>query len=317
MRTLAQIVGIGLLGGVSLGWPLSAPASVAVSASVQVRARADFDVPLAAHGSWAEIRTYGRCWRPAGVAVSWRPYCDGRWVWTDCGWYWESDEPWAWACYHYGRWVHDWQLGWFWVPDVEWAPAWVYWRVGGGFIGWAPCPPRGVVIGAPLFSFVAVGRFHGRIHPAGVVINDPKIIKQTKEITEIERAHRTIGGVQQKVVINEGPGVAVVQKATGQKIPAVPIQEAVRQSPAPRSEGRETTKPAETTPKSSPPESVQPPNGTPESSGAAPSKDQKAQPGEPSEKDKPPATEPAQPSKGKKQKSDSNWWKGGKGKGKP
>jgi ribosomal protein L12E/L44/L45/RPP1/RPP2 len=155
-----------------------------------------------------------------------------------------------------------------------------------------------VKLAPPLFGFVAVGRFHEQINPAKVVINDTKIIKQTKEITEIERANRTIGGVQQKVVINEGPGVAVVQKATGQKIPEVPIQEAVRQSPAPRSGARATTKPEAP------------------SSEAAASKDQKAQQDEPSEKDKQPGAEPAQPSKGKKPKSDSNWWGGGKGHGK-
>ncbi len=309
MKASKTLLLMGLVAGLGLGRD-EARADLEIGASVSISATADFHAPLLAHGGWVEVGTYGRCWRPARVEVGWRPYSYGHWVWTDCGWYWQSDEPWAWACYHYGRWVHDWQLGWFWVPDVEWAPAWVYWRVGGGFIGWAPCPPRGVVIAPPLFSFVAVGRFHGRIHPAGVVINDPKIIKHTKEITEIERAHRTIDGVRQKVVINEGPGVAMVQKATGRKIPAVPIQEAVRQSPAPRSEARETTKPT------APSESVQPPDGTPESMGAAPSKEQKSQPGEPAEKDKPPATEPAQPSKGKKQKSDSDRWKGGKGNGK-
>jgi len=33
-----------------------------------------------------------------------------------------SDEPWGWACYHYGTWVDDPAVGWVWVPGVEWAP---------------------------------------------------------------------------------------------------------------------------------------------------------------------------------------------------
>src|SRR5262252_1180997 len=82
-------------------------AELEVSASVTIHSAVDFEAPLAAHGSWVEVGSYGRCWRPAGVAVEWRPYCYGEWVWTDCGWYWASDEPWAWACYHYGSWAYE------------------------------------------------------------------------------------------------------------------------------------------------------------------------------------------------------------------
>jgi hypothetical protein len=32
-------------------------------------------------------------------------------------------------------------LGWFWVPGNIWGPAWVSWRNGGAYIGWAPLPP--------------------------------------------------------------------------------------------------------------------------------------------------------------------------------
>ena len=115
-----------------------------IGASVEIHARAEFETPLAAHGTWIEVGSYGRCWRPAHVAVGWRPYCSGSWVWTDSGWYWASDEPWAWACYHYGRWVYDGEV-WIWIPGVEWAPAWVSWRVGRGHIGWAPMAPVGWV----------------------------------------------------------------------------------------------------------------------------------------------------------------------------
>ena len=27
--------------------------------------------------------------------------------------------------------------------DLDWGPAWVSWRTGGDYIGWAPLPPRG------------------------------------------------------------------------------------------------------------------------------------------------------------------------------
>jgi hypothetical protein len=208
-------------------------ATLEVGASVQIHAKADFFEPLASHGSWVEMHSYGRCWRPRGIAAGWRPYCDGDWVWTDFGWYWNSNEPWAWACYHYGRWVYDLDYGWVWVPDVEWAPAWVYWRVGGGYIGWAPCPPPGVIVAPASFAFVKVGHFEERVRPSTLIVNNTAIVNKTTKITKIERGTRTIEGSRRQVVINEGPGVDAVQKATGKKVSVVPIQEAARRTPFP------------------------------------------------------------------------------------
>jgi len=62
-------------------------------------------------------------------------------VWTVDGWYWESEEPWGWATYHYGRWTYDDYYGWVWIPDLEWGPAWVEWRTGPSCLGWAPLGP--------------------------------------------------------------------------------------------------------------------------------------------------------------------------------
>jgi hypothetical protein len=53
-----------------------------------------------------------------------------------------SSEPWGWIPYHYGRWGWERRIGWYWVPDVLWGPAWVTWRWGDIYIGWAPLPPR-------------------------------------------------------------------------------------------------------------------------------------------------------------------------------
>ena len=47
--------------------------------------------------------------------------------------------------YHYGRWVLERRMGWFWMPGDEWAPAWVDWRHGGDYVGWAPLPPDEVI----------------------------------------------------------------------------------------------------------------------------------------------------------------------------
>jgi hypothetical protein len=228
MKTFLKAPALALAGMLSLG-VFNARPDLEVSASVQIHSGADFEVPLAPIGSWVELRSYGRCWRPAGVAVDWRPYCDGQWEWTDDGWYWESDEPWAWACYHYGTWVYDPVSGWVWVPGVEWAPAWVYWRVSDRFIGWAPCPPHGLAVAPDQFAFVEIGRFNDHVRPSGVILKNESIIRETKEITGDSRDSRTFDGRTQTVVVNRGPDVAVIQKAVGTLKP-LSIQDVDRQT---------------------------------------------------------------------------------------
>ena len=145
MKAFLKYAGLVLVSGLSFSaWV--ANATLEVAPPLEIRARADFHAPLATDGKWIEVKSYGRCWHPSSVPIDWRPYCNGYWLWTECGWYWHSDEPWAWACYHYGNWLVDTHVGWVWVPDVKWAPAWVSWRYGGGYVGWAPLPP-------PRFSF--------------------------------------------------------------------------------------------------------------------------------------------------------------------
>ncbi|MFO1512280.1 MAG: DUF6600 domain-containing protein [Verrucomicrobiota bacterium] len=103
-----------------------------------------FNDTLAPYGSWVYVSGYGRCWRPTvGVGnPGWRPYCNrGRWVYSDCGWYWLSDYSWGATTFHYGRWFDAPNVGWCWWPDNVWAPSWVSWRYSGDYCGWAPLPP--------------------------------------------------------------------------------------------------------------------------------------------------------------------------------
>jgi hypothetical protein len=246
MKTKQIVVCMVLAGGCSVG-VFNAVALHEVSASVEIRAEADFYAPLEAQGVWVEVGSYGRCWHPARIEAGWRPYAVGHWVWTeDCGWYWVSDEPWAWACYHYGRWVYDPHFAWVWVPGVEWGPAWVAWRVGGGYVGWAPLPPRvefgrgevilasSVTVAPEHFVFVEANRFHERITPASVIVNNKTVINKTTLLTNIKRADRTFAGAApQRVVVNEGPGLSAMQKATNQKISKAEVHDMVRQTPAP------------------------------------------------------------------------------------
>ncbi len=116
---------------------------------------------LSSYGSWDNDPTYGKCWRPGGVAAGWAPYRQGQWIWTRAGWTWVSSEPWGWAPYHYGRWVYTPRFGWAWVPgygrstsrsdNYRWR-AYYRWRpalVGffdapsprGHYVGWYPLAP--------------------------------------------------------------------------------------------------------------------------------------------------------------------------------
>ena len=256
MKALFNAPMIVLLGSLSLG-SFSAMADVEVSATVRVYSTADFDVPLRSHGAWIEVGRHGRCWRPAQVAVSWKPYSVGQWVWTECGWYWQSDEPWAWACYHYGSWVYDSAHGWVWVPGTEWAPAWVSWRVGSGYIGWAPSVPSGVVVTAPMFVFVESHRFHHPIKPLAGVVNNTATFKKTIATGGIKRETRSLAGAaRRRVVINEGPDLDLVEKATHQKFTSVPIREV----PRPSSIARPSSRPelSSSSPRSSSPRASEP-----------------------------------------------------------
>ena len=105
---------------------------------------------LNSNGRWVKLSKWGTCWQPTSVSAGWTPYTNGSWKeCEDCGWTFVSDEPWAWACYHYGRWAKvGIGCGWAWVPGTVWAPSWVSWRQGrentscNNCIGWAPLPPE-------------------------------------------------------------------------------------------------------------------------------------------------------------------------------
>ena len=96
---------------------------------------------LSPYGSWVHNPQYGQVWIP-NVDRGFRPYqTRGYWVMTEYGNTWVSDYAWGWAPFHYGRWYLDDYYGWMWVPGTEWGPAWVAWRSGGGYYGWAPLSP--------------------------------------------------------------------------------------------------------------------------------------------------------------------------------
>ncbi|MGA9522963.1 MAG: DUF6600 domain-containing protein, partial [Myxococcaceae bacterium] len=120
----------------------------------------DFDAALSPSGHWLYVDGV-RVWRPHSwiVGSGFTPYgSHGHWVHTDYGWSFESDFEWGWAAFHYGRWMIAPGHGWVWVPGTRWAPAWVTWRHGGGYIGWAPMAPDWVHVRST-WVFVETRRF--------------------------------------------------------------------------------------------------------------------------------------------------------------
>ena len=138
------------------GLPVPGAERLGVAGTAAAQETIDIDTfydELAPYGEWVWHPRYGYVWLPEDVSPRWRPYTVGHWVSTDeYGWYWDSQEPFAWAVYHYGRWGYDEDYGWFWVPGDTWAPAWVQWRYSDDYVGWAPVGPgrRGYAYGVPV-----------------------------------------------------------------------------------------------------------------------------------------------------------------------
>jgi len=201
-------------------------------------AKADHDVSifyqeLAPYGDWVHSDRYGWVWTPYDMPRDWRPYTLGRWEYTDHGWTWVSDEEWGWAAFHYGRWYHDHHYGWAWIPGTEWGPAWVAWREGDGYVGWAPLPPQAewragiglsigdvdlnVSLGSDSWTFVNERHLiepHVYRHVV-VPTNNVTIIRRAPVVTH----YRYVDGR----VINYGIPVDRVEHVVGRRIYRTPV----------------------------------------------------------------------------------------------
>ena len=188
-------------------------------------------------GNWYQVADYGYVWQPdAATSADWRPYTDGYWAYTDVGWTWVSYEDFGWATYHYGRWIRLEDYGWCWVPGYEWGPAWVSWRTGGNYVGWAPLPPEGrgeIVyesrpitghvdvefgIGPAYYNFIDV-RFIGEPVLRGHFYDynqNVVYMNNTVNVTNIT--------YNNSVVYNYGPDYAVLSKYSTRPIPRLKLE---------------------------------------------------------------------------------------------
>ena len=194
-----------------------------------------FYTKLEPYGAWFETSDYGYVWQPneAERSRSWRPYTNGRWFYTDAGWTWNSDEPFGWATCHYGRWARLRSVGWVWIPGDEWAPAWVSWRKGNDYVGWAPLPPearfergRGIHnradsdydIGPDQYCFVPTDDL-GAERIANTIVpveRNVTIINQTTNVTNITYNNTTI--------VNQGPNFEELRRRGRHPIPQLRLE---------------------------------------------------------------------------------------------
>ncbi len=209
----------------------------------------DFYDTLSPYGSWIYVEGYGRCWQPTVVVYNtgWRPYCDnGRWVYTDCGWYWMSDYSWGWAAFHYGRWFRHARYGWCWWPDTVWSPSWVCWRYDRDYCGWAPLPPHtsyrygaGIVyrgsrvsvgfnfgLDADCYTFVATRNFC-----------DPKPVLHRVDRQDAQRIYdrtkvfnRMDYDARRQRMVNEGISPTIISTLSSQAVEPVSVRYSGRRS---------------------------------------------------------------------------------------
>ena len=213
IRTCLALLGILLLPSLQ---PKAAAQDVVVSYQT-------FYDQLSPYGQWVADPQYGNVWVP-NEAPGYRPYgTGGHWAMTSYGNMWVSDAPYGWACYHYGRWTYNPYYGWVWIPGHEWAPAWVSWRSGGGYYGWAPMGPGynpGGNYEYPDNYWVFVGPqflYHTNVYSYYEPRYASTYVRQTTYINE------TYVDNTSHVSYNYGPRSEVIERDTHQPVPVYQV----------------------------------------------------------------------------------------------
>jgi hypothetical protein len=177
---------------------------------------------LSPYGNWINYGGYGYVWIPSQPGF--RPYySNGHWVYTDYGWTWASDYNWGWAPFHYGRWMQDMSYGWMWVPGYEWAPAWVTWRGGGDYYGWAPLGPgmnADISAGSiPYNDWAFVpSRYISSARLNNYYVNPSRNVTIINNTTIINNNTVVNNGRGTRSAYNPGPPVREVEQTTGSRI---------------------------------------------------------------------------------------------------
>jgi hypothetical protein len=135
----------------------------------------DFDAAMGLlnpYGTWAKV---GDKWAftPLDHAA---PYTNGRWLYSEYGWFWKGNAPHSWLTEHYGYWKRGADKVWIWYPGPFWLPQTVEIRSSPDGVGWrsAEVDHDGNFVEEPAdrftktdeWTFVTRAQFAGPIMPA-------------------------------------------------------------------------------------------------------------------------------------------------------
>jgi hypothetical protein len=152
------------------------------------RGKADFDTAMQLLNPWGVwLKIDGKwAYTPRDHEA---PYTNGRWIYTEYGWYWKGALPHSWATEHYGYWKRGANKVWSWFPGPFWLPQIVEIRATTKYIGWrtGEVDDTGSFVEAPIdryskpdeWTFVTLEQFANPITPA--IIASPAVAKSELE----------------------------------------------------------------------------------------------------------------------------------------
>lgn len=198
-------------------------------APVYAQVSAEFQAALEPYGEWRRHARWGEVWVPDERPGGWRPYSIGHWVYTDdWGWFWVSDDDeadWGWVTYHYGRWIFERGIGWFWVPGDEWGPAWVDWRRGDAYVGWAPLPPDDVLYeyeDDPTYWVFVEPRYVAAPRLRSYYLPPQRTAFALRSSVVVNRSFRSHAGT--RIAVNPGISPAVIAAASRSAVPTFRVR---------------------------------------------------------------------------------------------
>ena len=152
------------------------------------RGQTDFDTVLQLlnpYGTWTKVDDKW-AYLPSDHLA---PYTEGRWLYTEYGWFWQGRLPHSWATEHYGYWKCNEDKQWLWYPGPFWLPQTVEIRASSSSIGWrsAEVDDDGNFVEQPIdrfaktseWTFVTLAQFANPITPR--IIAPLSVIKQNLE----------------------------------------------------------------------------------------------------------------------------------------
>jgi hypothetical protein len=103
-------------------------------------------------------------------------------------------------------------------------------------------------LGDPYYVFVDVHHFHDRIAPRELVFNNSRVLRESRPIGRFRSEDRDFDGVRRRIAFNEGPGIAPIQRATGQHFQPRPVREVIQQTRVPETVRRDNDRNRNNTP---------------------------------------------------------------------